>query len=681
MFSRLPLTRLGLRLLVRLLIISAISGILLSTLFGFMAWREQEKAQEARLQEIRQNVLTPLAADLWQFDDARVTLQVEMIGHMLPGSGVRLDTIEGRQFVAGRPIADNGMMALYRIPLVHPGSPNPLGTLTIGLDSVGMQERVRQAIENDILIQLAFIALFVMALSRFIQRLVVHRLAILSKFAHSLDLDTLEESADVPVPMPEGGRHDEIDDLAETLERMRQRILADMRASRTLQEELVRRALHDPLTSLGNRAHLSLRATAMLANSPERGLAFAFIDVDRLKLINDTLGHMVGDHLLRAMAERMAAVLPERVELFRPGSDEFLLLIPEPDAAPNVREITEKIQAIMAASFEIEHHEIPITISIGAAVAPEHGGEQSLLLRHADIALQAAKRQGRGNTCFFSPALLASLNERVQLESFLRGALDRNEFEVYYQPQIELGSGRLTGAEALLRWRHGEQGNIGPDRFIPVAEDSGQIIAIGAWVLRTACREARAWQDEGLLGLTLSVNLSSVQLRHSGLMAIIREALEETGLEGRQLEVEITESVIMNDVHQASECLQALRDLGIQVAIDDFGTGYSSMAYLKHLPIDRLKIDRAFITDIPTDANDTAIAIAVIRLAEALNLTVIAEGVENVEQAGLLLAQGCPSAQGYYFARPMPASEFREFARANIAAKGAASNSHVTRNM
>ncbi len=668
MFSRLPLTRLGLRLLVRLLIISAVSGLLLSTLYGVMAWREQENLQETRLEEIRQSIVPPLVADLWQFDDARITLQLEMIGHMLPGSGVRLDTSEGRRFAAGHPIAENGTMTIHRIPLVHPGAANPLGTLTIGIDSLGMQERVREAVENDLVMQLVFIALFVMALTLFIQRLVVHRLAILSQFAHSLNLDTLEESAHLAMPIPEEIRRDEIDDLAETLERMRQRILADTQASRTLQDELVRRALHDPLTGLGNRAHLSLRATALLSDSPSRGLAFAFIDIDRLKLINDTMGHMVGDHLLRAMARRMEAALPERVELFRPGSDEFLLLIPEPDAEPTVGQIADEIQAIMAVSFEVERHEIPITVSIGAAIAPEHGSDQSLLLRHADIALQAAKRQGRGNTCFFSPALLASLNERVQLEALLRGALDRNEFEIHYQPQIELRSGRLTGAEALLRWRHGEHGNIGPDRFIPVAEDSGQIIAIGAWVLRTACREARAWQDEGLIDLTLSVNLSSVQLRHAGLMATIREALEETGLEGRQLEVEITESVIMNDVHQASECLQALRDLGIQVAIDDFGTGYSSMAYLKHLPIDRLKIDRAFITDIPTDANDTAIAIAVIRLAEALNLAVVAEGVENAEQASLLMTQGCPSAQGYYFARPMPASEFRAFARANMAA-------------
>lgn len=675
MLSRNSRNRLGFRLLWRVLLLSFLFWVIITACYGLFAWHKEVAQQEAQLNEIQQNVVLPLANDVWEFDKTRIQLQLEIISRMLPGSDVRLLMPDGREYHSGLTPTTTTSAQAHRFELRHPKSETALGTLIILLDSARTLERVRKNIENDALFQIALITLFIIALSFFVNRLIVRRIAELSRFAHSLDLTSIDNNSNsLVIPFSSNQQPDEIDDLADALNAMRQRLIDDVSANRSLHAELARKALQDPLTSLGNRAQLSRQAKVLFSEEYDCDAAFVFIDIDRLKLINNTLGHMIGDHLLRAMAERMKSILPERVTLFRPGSDEFLLLIPEPIKNPTVQEITEKIQEVMQKAFEIEKHIIPITVTIGAAIAPEHGREISILLKHANIALQAAKRQGRGSTCFFNLTLLANLTERVQLETFLRGSLERNEFEIYYQPQIDIRSGKLTGAEALLRWSNADLGAVMPDRFIPVAEDCGLIVPIGAWVMHHACQEARRWLDSGL-ELTLSVNLSSVQLRHAGLTKTIQNAIEDAKLPGHLLEVEITESVIMDDVKQASECLQSLRDLGIRIAIDDFGTGYSSMAYLKHLPIDRLKIDRAFITDIPYDLNDTAIAIAVIRLAEALNLTVIAEGVESIEQAELLLEQGCPSAQGYFYAKPMPAKEFIDFARKNAEIRTPVGNS------
>ena len=655
-----PITRLGLRLLARVVLASSIFALLLVAIIGLLAYRSEISARTGQFDEVRQSIAPLLAGEISEKKDANIGLLLTAVAHILPEARVRVEADDGRRYEAGRAFLPADAKT-HEIKLTHPHSGTSVGRLLIAVDPAWAWEQAIDKLESGILVLLAFIVLFATALSLFVRHLIVSRLAILAD-----QTGAFEPDSDSPLPslpdLSDDARRDEIDDLAAAFVRMQQRIRDDLQSARALQEQLSRQALRDPLTELGNRAHLALRAREQLGKAGMREVAFVFIDIDRLKLINDTLGHSVGDQLLRTMARRMEAALPERVELFRPGSDEFLLLIPDASAQPCVEQVIIDLQTVMAAAFSVEHHEISITISIGVAISPNHGQELSQLLKHADIALQAAKRNGRGNTSFFNPSMLVNLNERVRLESLLRHALERGEFEIHYQPQIELGSGRLLGAEALLRWNHPELGTINPEQFIPVAEDSGQIVTIGAWVFATACREARLWCDAGLTELTLSVNVSVSQLRHAGLSATIRAALTGAGLPGERLEVEVTESTIMDDVNQAAECLEALRALGIRVAVDDFGTGYSSLAYLKHLPIDRLKIDRAFITDIPQDGNDTAIAVAVIRLAEALNMSVIAEGVENFEQAELLLAKGCPSAQGYYFARPLPAAQFLEFA-------------------
>ena len=655
-----PITRLGLRLLARVVLASGIFALLLVAVIGLLAYRSEMSARAGQFDEVRQSIAPLLAGEISEKKDANIGLLLTAVAHILPEARIRVEADDGRRYEAGRAFLPADAKT-HEIKLIHPHSGTSVGRLLIAVDPVWAWEQAIDKLESGILVLLAFIVLFATALSLFVRHLIVSRLAILAD-----QTSAFEPDSDAPLPslpdLSDDARRDEIDDLATAFTRMQQRIRDDLKSARALQEQLSRQALRDPLTELGNRALLALRAREQLGKAGMREVAFVFIDIDRLKLINDTLGHSVGDQLLRTMARRMEAALPERVELFRPGSDEFLLLIPDASAQPCVEQVIIDLQTVMAAAFSVEHHEISITISIGVAISPNHGQELSQLLKHADIALQAAKRNGRGNTSFFNPSMLVNLNERVRLESLLRHALERGEFEIHYQPQIELGSGRLLGAEALLRWNHPELGTINPEQFIPVAEDSGQIVTIGAWVFATACREARLWCDAGLTELTLSVNVSVSQLRHAGLSATIRAALTGAGLPGERLEVEVTESTIMDDVNQAAECLEALRALGIRVAVDDFGTGYSSLASPKHLPIDRLKIARAFITDIPQDGNDTAIAVAVIRLAEALNMSVIAEGVENFEQAELLLAKGCPSAQGYYFARPLPAAQFLEFA-------------------
>lgn len=656
------ITRLGLRLLFRVALVILVTGLLLLASNGYQTWQEVEAAQKNRLQEIRQNLIPPLVADLWQFDDAKIGLQLEVIARMLPEATVTLDTSEGQRFRAGQasPPAES---ELHVIDLRHPESAEHLATLTLTLDRKALTDRLLLQIRQDLTQHLALLALLAAALVFFVHSLIVRRLRILARTASTFDPDSPADNEDLPL-WPAQQVRDEIDDLNDAFSRMRKRIRHDVDAARTLESELTRQALHDPLTGLGNRAHLAARARNYLQQTPAIPVAFVFIDIDRLKLINDSLGHVIGDRLLRALARRMEAILPEHCELFRPGSDEFLLLLPDPHSPPGLAQLAADLQRIMSVPFRIDPHELSITISIGAALSPEHGSEQSLLLRHADIALQAAKRQGRGNTCIFNPQLLASLNERVQIESLLRQAIERNELSLHFQPQIDLASGHLIGAEALLRWHSHEIGNIPPDRFIPIAEDCGLIVSIGAWVLHAACRTAGDWQQQGISGLRLSVNLSAVQLRHPEIAPTIAQALSASGLPAEQLEIEVTESVIMDDVQQAAGQLAALRALGVRIAIDDFGTGYSSLAYLKHLPIDSLKIDRAFITEIPGDANDTAIAIAIIRMAEALRLAVVAEGVESAEQAELLKSERCHLAQGYLFAKPLPAEQFIAFAQA-----------------
>jgi len=422
-------------------------------------------------------------------------------------------------------------------------------------------------------------------------------------------------------------------------------------------------AHHDALTRLPNRLLLEDRIRQALAKSRREGThtAVLFLDLDRFKLINDTLGHDTGDQLLARVAERLGKVLRETETVARLGGDEFIIVIPDVADVESVARVAQKVLEIVAAPQLIGKRPLQVTPSIGISLYPEDGEDVPSLLRNADTAMYHAKEHGRNNFQFFTGDMNRAVLERVAIENDLRTAIEQREFQLFYQPQVDSRSGETTGMEALIRWRHPRLGLVAPDRFIPIAEETGLIAPLGEWVLREACRQAKRWHDAGHNALRISVNLSARQLQQGDLGKQLAAILAESGLQPRTLELELTESLLMDDPMSAVKLLQALAALGVRIAIDDFGTGYSSLAYLKRFPVSRLKIDRSFVRDLSTDANDAAIVHAVVAMAKSLRMEVIAEGVETVEQLRFLAAHGCFEAQGFLFSRPRPAAELTTF--------------------
>jgi diguanylate cyclase (GGDEF)-like protein/PAS domain S-box-containing protein len=443
-------------------------------------------------------------------------------------------------------------------------------------------------------------------------------------------------------------------------------ILHDLTEQRRAQEHIHRLAHNDPLTGLDNRLSLNLRLDQLLARARRAHgtAAVMFIDLDHFKKINDTHGHQTGDLLLLAVANRLRDMLREVDTIARLGGDEFIIVTDcdiTPEAASTV---AVRIVEALAAPFVLAEKTIHTGTSVGVAMYPADGDDSATLLRHADTAMYAAKSQGRGNFQFFSSAMNRFTHERLLMENRLSQALERQEFELYLQPQVATASGRIIGAEALLRWHHPELGLITPDRFIPIAEESGLILPLGDWVLRRAAQLLAAWRTQGLGHLRLAVNLSARQCRGTSLLPLLDKLLADNGIAPALLELEITESAAMQDPESSRLLLKELRSRGIKVAIDDFGTGYSSLSYLKLFELDRLKIDRSFVKDIESDPNDAVIVTATIALAHSLGLEVTAEGVETEAQRTFLCGRGCETAQGYLFAKPMPVEQFEAMAAA-----------------
>lgn len=416
-------------------------------------------------------------------------------------------------------------------------------------------------------------------------------------------------------------------------------------------------AHHDTLTGLQNRYSLlnKLEQALATARRASRMLAVMFIDLDRFKTINDTLGHACGDALLQQVADRLRANVRDSDIVARFGGDEFVVVLSDVEDAAATSRVANKLLEILRVPYLISPHELHSSPSIGIALFPSDGHEPEVLMKNADVAMYHAKREGRNNTQFFTAALNKSTAERLELERELRLAIDNGQLQLHYQPQICAADGKIHGVEALVRWTHPILGAVSPAKFIPIAEESGLILPLGSWVLDTACRQAALWKSEGINGLTVAVNLSAHQLRQPELIEQVQTILCRYALHGSDLELEITESVAMEDPQYAIKQLQALRGLDVQLSIDDFGTGYSSLAYLKLLPIQTLKLDRAFVRDIETDPNDAAISTATLALAHSLGLQVVAEGVENEAQRSFLAAHGCDRLQGYLFSRPEPA--------------------------
>ena len=427
-------------------------------------------------------------------------------------------------------------------------------------------------------------------------------------------------------------------------------------------------AYYDALTGLPNRTLLQDRLAKALAGARRRKekVAVLFLDLDRFKVINDSLGHSLGDVLLEEVAERLRKGARELDTVARLGGDEFVIVLTSVKEVSDAAVAAERIVKGMTDGFVVEGHPLSISCSLGISVFPEHGTNSETLIKNADAAMYCAKEKGRNTFRFFTENMNAQAVERLTLENSLRLALVRKELFLVYQPQIEIATGRITGLEALLRWQHPELGLVPPDKFIRIAENSGLIIPIGEWVLRTACAQARRWQDEGLPALPVAVNVSAVQFRQEDFCELIRSVLREVRLAPQYLELELTESLLLSSADVTLSVLQELKAMGLTLAIDDFGTGYSSLSYLKQFPVGKLKIDRSFVRDVAVSPDDAAITTAIISMAKSLNLKVIAEGVEDEAQMSFLRARQCDEIQGYYFSKPLPADACAEKVRSTL---------------
>jgi diguanylate cyclase (GGDEF)-like protein/PAS domain S-box-containing protein len=439
----------------------------------------------------------------------------------------------------------------------------------------------------------------------------------------------------------------------------------DITEQKKIEDQIRHMAQHDALTGLPNRILLHDRIGQAIAQARRDGrvAAILVIDLDRFKNVNDSLGHQVGDGLLRTVAERLVACVRGTDTVARMGGDEFVVVLAELRQAEDAGQVAQKMLAALPQPINIDGHELRVTTSIGICAYPHDGEDAETLMRNADAAMYHAKESGRNNFQFFTRQMNIAANQRLLLEKDLRLALEREEFTLCYQPQLDLKTGGIVGFEALIRWPHAQRGMVAPMEFIPLAEETGLIVPIGEWVLRRACMQARSWQTLGYPRLQVSVNCSAQQFRLEGLVDMVARTLRETGLPASSLELELTESIIVEHTEHVMARFKALDEMGVKLSIDDFGTGYSSLGYLKRFPIHELKIDRSFVRDVGTDPDDAAIVSAIIVMAHGLGLQVVAEGVETAEQLAFLKKVGCDWAQGYYFSRPLPAEEIEPLLR------------------
>lgn len=428
---------------------------------------------------------------------------------------------------------------------------------------------------------------------------------------------------------------------------------------------------HDSLTGLPNRKYLHQYLVEFVEKLEDKNQKFAvlFLDIDRFKLINDSLGHVIGDLLLKAVGDRLKTLLRQGDLLVRWGGDEFAIIAKAIASPDIVVQIAETMIQSLTVPFTCSGHELHITTSIGASIYPDHNTDVEGLIRNADMAMYRAKVDGRNSFQFYIPNMQEQSFQRLLMENNLRRALENEELETYYQPQVDLTTGKIVGLEVLLRWKHVALGSIPPSKFIPLAEETGLIIAIGAWVLRHTCLQAIEWQSMGLPPIQIGVNLSIMQLQQKDFLPSLQQILDETNFDPHYLELEITEGIMMDNVEEKIVLLNQFRQMGIQLSIDDFGTGYSALSYLKNLPIDTLKIDRTFIEYIDHNEQDQAIVASLINLSHSLNLVVIAEGVETQEQAELLRSLGCDRIQGHFFYKALPAEDIESLLRAQAITK------------
>jgi diguanylate cyclase (GGDEF)-like protein/PAS domain S-box-containing protein len=448
-------------------------------------------------------------------------------------------------------------------------------------------------------------------------------------------------------------------------------VFRDVSAARSMALQMTHSAEHDFLTGLPNRMLLNDRIGQAIAFARRhtKQVAVLFLDLDGFKHINDSLGHPIGDKVLQSVGKRLVDCVRRSDTVSRQGGDEFVVLLSEVERIEDAAVAARRMLQAVAEAHSIDQHDRHVTASIGVSIYPNDGLDAEALVKNADTAMYQAKENGRQSYQFFEPAMNVRAVERQSVEEGLRRALERREFILHYQPKINLRTGAITGAEALIRWTHPTRGSLSPAQFIPVAEDCGLILAIGAWVLREACMQARAWVDAGLPVTTIAVNVSAMEFRDKNFLEGLFAILSETDLDPRSLELELTESILMKRPESTVSILQALRERGVQAAVDDFGTGYSSLSYLRKFPVDALKIDQSFVRQISAAGDDTTLVTAVISMARSLKLRVVAEGVETLEELAFLRAHQCDEAQGYYFSRPVLPQQFARLLQTGISEK------------
>jgi diguanylate cyclase (GGDEF)-like protein/PAS domain S-box-containing protein len=437
-------------------------------------------------------------------------------------------------------------------------------------------------------------------------------------------------------------------------------VFHDVSMARSMVQEMSHLAQHDALTDLPNRLLLNdrLAQAISLARRNQHQLAVLYLDLDGFKTVNDSLGHSVGDKLLQSVAVCLSAAVRKSDTVSRQGGDEFVILLPEVAHAADAAITAEKILTELKKIHSVGEHRLHVTVSIGVSTYPGNGEDAENLIKNADTAMYHAKQCGRDNYQFFKPDMSLRAVERQSLEGQLRYALERRELFLQYQPKVNLKTGAIVGVEALLRWQHPERGLLLPGQFLTIAEDTGMIIGIGQWILREACRQTREWLDAGLLAVPVAVNISSLEFRSEQFLEHVQAALKETCLDPRYLELELTETVLMRHAESTTYMLERLKAIGVRLTVDDFGTGYSSLSYLTRFPIDSLKLDQSFVHNIITGSNDAIVISSVISMAKSLKQSVIAEGVETIEELAFLQAHGCDEGQGYYFSRPAAARQF-----------------------
>jgi diguanylate cyclase (GGDEF)-like protein len=532
------------------------------------------------------------------------------------------------------------------LPIVSPDNAL-LGAVAVSIGKTAILKRAQQELLSNSLVMMLTILLLTGLLATAFARRLFRPVPALVQATRQIAREVTDKVT------PFQNRSDEIGEMARAIEALREAVVerARLREIRDMAIELEHMAHHDTLTGLANRALLMKTLEKTLGEAGNsRGFNVLLIDLDRFKVVNDTLGHGCGDQLLITTAQRILQVIDDGDLAARLGGDEFAIIQRvQADSNIEARALGTRLLQAIAAGFILEGQEMVVGASIGVACAPTHGTTAGQLLQNADLALYRAKAAGRGNLVVFEHGMDMVVQDQHALEIDLRLALQRGEFELHYQPFVKISTGQICGFEALVRWRHPQQGLIAPDRFIPLAEETGAIVAIGAWVLERACSDASRWPAD----ISVAVNLSPVQLRHAGIVETVRAALAASGMPANRVELEVTETVMLAGA-ESREALQAIAAMGISVVLDDFGTGYASLSYLAEMPFSKIKIDRGFVADLPTQPTSRAIVAAITNLARELNMEITAEGVETEVQLMILKAAGCTNAQGYYFARPRP---------------------------